>query len=114
MPPPSKIRLHLKGDARRRLKDFSGLYNLKPSLKNSTYSVWEQDLGNNCIWFDIDSANWKVCKFSDIALRTCVISGPVALDDWPNEIQTNWKFADGLSYIKAGKQVTFKEGMIFF
>ena len=74
-PPPSKLRLVLKGEANKCHGYMAGFYILQEDLVN-TFPYWNDKSGKNSIWFVFGSGNWKVGYTSNLGLNLGAIMGP--------------------------------------
>ena len=101
-PPPTKLRLVLKGEAKRHQGSRAGVYILQKNFVN-TYPYWKNKSKEYSIWFDLGNGTWFVGDTKDLGSVMCGIKGPYGEDDWPQNISANWKYSDGTgTWPKAG------------
>ena len=86
-PPPTKLRLILKGEAKNQQGDVAGVYILQKNLVH-TYPHWKQKSNKNPIWFD---SSWLVGVTSNLDSNRGGIMGPYGELDWPQNI--SWPYA---------------------
>ena len=94
------MRVKLQEEAKKHQGDSIGVYTLQPELVNG-YPTWKQLSLMNSIWFDASSGKWKISLTTDLGSNKAGIQGPVAEDDWPQNIsgwtisvKSGWKYGD--------------------
>ena len=85
--------MNILGEAKKCQGKYIGTYILQTDLINS-YPTWKHKIKKS-VWFSSAIGRWVVGYDRDIGSSTCEILGPIAQDDWPPNINGNWKFGVG-------------------
>ena len=100
-PPPTKLKLTLKGKSKQFYKEICGIYTLAPSLMNSC-PHWQHTTNNSSIWLRCDEGftnRWVIGNFDDIELEFS-IAGPDNEFEWPHLLAKHWEYFNKKSWIK--------------
>ena len=90
--PPTKLKVKLQGKAKKNQGDSSGVYTLQSELVNG-HPTWKQLSLKNSIWFDTSRGSWNIGWTSNLGSNTAGIIGPIAEDDWPQNL-SGWQYGD--------------------
>lgn len=119
LPPPTKLKLVLKGEVERIWGSKSGIYKLQPKVvngyphwiqKSESTSLWFKKSESNSLWFDAKYCRWIVGMSSNLGESISAIKGPKPDDDWPQNLCGNWKYFDydKDAWMDAGENVVFE------
>ena len=83
-PPPTKLKVVLTGEAKKKQSGYGGTYTLQSTPINGNPWWTKGVFRKEAIWFDEIKGNWKVGNNGDLGTSICSISGPYNVDEWPN------------------------------
>ena len=104
------MKLILNGVASNMHGSKQGIYSLGEKLVNS-YPFWEQQNGNNALWFVKTYRLWMVGPKIHLGQTNGGIIGPRSIDRSPTNIINWWRYADynGIRNDATASEILFKD-----
>ena len=70
-----------------------GIYTLANEDVNGQ-PYWKHKSGKFCMWWDKETSYWMIGNTEDLGARIGSIFGPKGEDEFPNDLNSGWKFFD--------------------